>query len=161
VRLDPITLNFLSVSIDCVKRRFTINYPSLRQILLVRTSTSVFKLRLPNFSARETQFSNTHKLKSDDHSVSVPPLPIPNRTVKRNRADDSVVRPCESRSSSDYPLKTPVSYLEPGVLLWAARTFNRLFPLALPLLAADYYFTAASVRHTFFPGYCAFLCVRR
>ena len=69
----------------------------------------MFKSRLPNFSLRETQFSNTHKLKSDDHSVSVPPLPIPNRTVKRNRADDSVVRPCESRSSSDYPLKTPVS----------------------------------------------------
>jgi hypothetical protein len=25
----------------------------------------------------------------DDHSVSVPPLPIPNRTVKRLHADDS------------------------------------------------------------------------
>ena len=29
----------------------------------------------------------------DDHSKSVPPLPIPNRTVKRLRADDSA-DPC-------------------------------------------------------------------
>ena len=38
---------------------------------------------------------------SDDHSELVPLLPIPNRTVKRLRADDSVDYPCESRSSSD------------------------------------------------------------
>src|SRR5581483_5547914 len=37
---------------------------------------------------------------SDDHSPLAPPLPIPNRTVKRRRADDSVDYPCESRSSS-------------------------------------------------------------
>ena len=30
-----------------------------------------------------------HKSKLDDHSKSVPPLPIPNRTVKRLYADDS------------------------------------------------------------------------
>ena len=33
----------------------------------------------------------------DDHSESVPPLPIPNRTVKRLHADDSADCPCESR----------------------------------------------------------------
>ena len=33
----------------------------------------------------------------DDHSVAVPPLPIPNRTVKRLHADDSADYPCESR----------------------------------------------------------------
>ena len=38
---------------------------------------------------------------SDDHSELVPLLPIPNRTVKRLSADDSVDYPCESRSSSD------------------------------------------------------------
>src|SRR3990167_1083276 len=38
---------------------------------------------------------------SDDHSELVPLLPIPNRTVKRLCADDSVDYPCESRSSSD------------------------------------------------------------
>ena len=36
----------------------------------------------------------------DDHSPLEPPLPIPNRTVKRRHADDSVDYPCESRSSS-------------------------------------------------------------
>ena len=32
-----------------------------------------------------------HKLQSDDHSVLEPPLPIPNRTVKRDRANDSAL----------------------------------------------------------------------
>ena len=36
----------------------------------------------------------------DDHSPLAPPLPIPNRTVKRRRADDSTDYPCESRSLS-------------------------------------------------------------
>src|SRR5450432_3689127 len=36
----------------------------------------------------------------DDPSPLAPPLPIPNRTVKRRRADDSTEFPCESRSSS-------------------------------------------------------------
>src|ERR1700681_3579504 len=36
----------------------------------------------------------------DDQSPLAPPLPIPNRTVKRRRADDSADCPCESRSSS-------------------------------------------------------------
>src|SRR6266576_2493174 len=36
----------------------------------------------------------------DDLSPLAPPLPIPNRTVKRRRADDSADCPCESRSSS-------------------------------------------------------------
>src|SRR4051794_33716909 len=31
----------------------------------------------------------TLQVMPDDHSASVPPLPIPNRTVKRRRADDS------------------------------------------------------------------------
>ena len=32
-----------------------------------------------------------YKLQSDDHSVLEPPLPIPNRTVKRDRANDSAL----------------------------------------------------------------------
>ena len=32
------------------------------------------------------------------HSALDPPLPIPNRVVKRGRADDSVHSACESRS---------------------------------------------------------------
>lgn len=35
------------------------------------------------------------------HSVLDPPLPIPNRDVKRDSADDSVDYPCESRSPPD------------------------------------------------------------
>ena len=47
------------------------------------------------------------QLTSDDHSVLEPPLPIPNRAVKRDSADDSVDYPCESRSSSDFYTKKP------------------------------------------------------
>ncbi|EEZ55212.1 conserved hypothetical protein [Neisseria gonorrhoeae PID332] len=38
------------------------------------------------------------QFKFGGHSELVPRLPIPNRTVKRLSADDSVVLPCESRS---------------------------------------------------------------
>ena len=37
---------------------------------------------------------------SDDNSELEPPLPIPNRAVKRLSADDSADYPCESRTSS-------------------------------------------------------------
>ena len=45
---------------------------------------------------------------SDGHGGAAPPLPIPNRIVKRPRADDSGVLPCESRSPSDSHLKRPL-----------------------------------------------------
>ena len=48
---------------------------------------------------------------SDDHSRVEPPLPIPNRTVKRSRANDSRHCACESRSSSD---SLSVSRQSPG-----------------------------------------------
>src|SRR6476660_4274560 len=41
-----------------------------------------------------------HLSEPDDLSPLAPPLPIPNRTVKRRRADDSTDCPCESRSLS-------------------------------------------------------------
>ena len=41
-----------------------------------------------------------HTAMSDDHSELAPPLPIPNRAVKRLSADDSADSPCESRTSS-------------------------------------------------------------
>ena len=54
---------------------------------------------------------------SDDHSELVPLLPIPNRTVKRLSADDSVDYPCESRSSSDSSIiKKPNLVL--GFFIW-------------------------------------------
>lgn len=45
----------------------------------------------------------------DDHSAVDPLLPISNRTVKRSGADDSGVRPRESRKLSGSYLKTPVA----------------------------------------------------
>src|SRR5437870_5961658 len=59
----------------------------------------------------------------DDHSLLAPPLPIPNRTVKRRRADDSVDCPCESRSSS-------------GTLNNKARTPIRALLFLLPVINA-------------------------
>ena len=60
-----------------------------------------------------------------DHSESEPPLPIPNRTVKRLCADDSADYPCESRSSpGSYAPKPPAHKL--GVLLlWRAQIDRR------------------------------------
>src|SRR5207302_9987879 len=40
-------------------------------------------------------------------SPLAPPLPIPNRSVKRRHADDSTELPCESRSSSGTPSPPP------------------------------------------------------
>ena len=60
--------------------------PSLRDLTLsrnIKTSSSRFKVLLPNREHLPVQ------VMPDDHSKSVPPLPIPNRTVKRLCADDS------------------------------------------------------------------------
>src|SRR5690242_3745729 len=56
----------------------------------------------------------------DDHSPPAPPLPIPNRTVKRRRADDSTDCPCESRSLSGTHTAQRPGYHR-GVVLCAAR----------------------------------------
>ena len=50
--------------------------------------------------ARHPQTTAALPSMPDDHSPPEPPLPIPNRTVKRQHADDSTEFPCESRSSS-------------------------------------------------------------
>ena len=63
----------------------------------------------------------------DDHSESVPPLPIPNRTVKRLHADDSADCPCESRSSSG-SLHRPQPHPR-KVGLWRLRPRNSARPL--------------------------------
>ena len=44
----------------------------------------------------------------DDHSKLVPPLPIPNRTVKRLRADDSAATSVKVGYRQATILKTPV-----------------------------------------------------
>ena len=46
---------------------------------------------------------------ADDNSLEVPPDPFPNSEVKLQCANGSVVRPCESRSSSaPYSKITPL-----------------------------------------------------
>ena len=78
----------------------------------------------PQSLSREPQTGQTAEHRcgpnslSDDHSELVPLLPIPNRTVKRLRADDSVDYPCESRSSSDSLTKRQRPPRE-GVGVWA------------------------------------------
>src|SRR5215471_1640231 len=58
-----------------------------------------------------------------DHSELEPPLPIPNRSVKRLRADDSADYPCESRSSpGSYNAKPLDSMCCEGFLLCALRS---------------------------------------
>ena len=53
-----------------------------------------------------------------DHSVMVPPDPIPNSEVKRDHADDSAVYLCKSRSLPGTQLKTPM-LLSVGVFLFS------------------------------------------
>ena len=62
---------------------------------------------------------------ADDHSKTEPPDPLPNSEVKRLSADGSVVRPCESRSSSAlYSKKTPLRESEGGFSLFGIYMLN-------------------------------------
>ncbi len=54
--------------------------------LLARFITSS---QLDLMTITEQRDSENQQVMPDDHSRSVPPLPIPNRTVKRLRANDS------------------------------------------------------------------------
>ena len=75
VRLVPITL----VVID----------ESGIQLQFVDTATPTIKTTSSRFRVFDRMVKDSYKSKPDDHSKSVPPLPIPNRTVKRLCADDS------------------------------------------------------------------------
>ena len=91
VRLDPITVSIARIGVQ-------------------HTPRTVEKHRAqptpsPSPHAGPSLQRSPPTLMLDDHSTVDPPLPIPNRTVKRSRADDSVDLPCESRSSSSTPTK--------------------------------------------------------
>ena len=61
---------------------------------------------------------------SDDHSELEPPLPIPNRAVKRLSADDSADYPCESRTSSGTTKDESPDSSESGLLfLWPSASY--------------------------------------
>src|SRR6476659_9522589 len=60
------------------------------------------------------------------HSELDPPLPIPNRAVKRLSADDSADYPCESRTSSGtHKAKRPISKEVGRFALWSRRPSRR------------------------------------
>lgn len=56
----------------------------------------------------------------DDHSELEPPLPIPNRTVKRLHADDSADTRVKV-GNRQAPLKDPLLHSSKGFLLFQAR----------------------------------------
>ena len=80
VRLVPITL------VGYIDKIYTVVHvvDTMRTSdLSVKLTSSRFKALLPSWEQLLVQ------VMPDDHSKSVPPLPIPNRTVKRLCADDS------------------------------------------------------------------------
>jgi hypothetical protein len=67
----------------------------------------------------------------DDHSNSVPPLPIPNRTVKRAYADDSAATSVKvGYRQASYKRKTPQKcgvFFRPEIL-----TYLKISTISLP-----------------------------
>ncbi len=67
----------------------------------------------------------------DDHSKSVPPLPIPNRTVKRLRANDSAATSVKVGHRQAF-IRKPLSLATEGFLLLAVLNFPAISrPLAI------------------------------
>ena len=64
-----------------------------------------------------------------DHSELEPPLPIPNRTVKRLCADDSADYPCESRSSPGSYTQNPQAQKLGGFAFAAAVLRSVMLPV--------------------------------
>ena len=62
----------------------------------------------------------------DDHSAVEPPLPIPNRTVKRRSADDSEQLARESRTSSGNPYRKHAPAQPGRFALWRRHSSARL-----------------------------------
>jgi hypothetical protein len=97
VRLDPITL----ISHRAMEHPFQNTNHCIRNVLDVFNKNiehasdaikNTLIIRLYEFAVLAIKPAQ-HPVMPDDHSKSVPPLPIPNRTVKRLRADDSA-DPC-------------------------------------------------------------------
>ena len=83
-----------------------------------KTDTIFFQIGLAAPKAARQQ------VMPDDHSEVEPPLPIPNRTVKRLCADDSEQLARESRSSSGKLLKTK-GQLSLAFCFWKGRPWCR------------------------------------
>src|SRR5689334_21706499 len=64
-------------------------YRKAKNTALFVDTTIAIPTLLPPDSEPRSQRTTLVQVMPDDHSKSVPPLPIPNRTVKRLCADDS------------------------------------------------------------------------
>ena len=69
----------------------------------------------------------TIQVMPDDHSELVPPLPIPNRTVKRFRADDSAATSVKVGYCQACYTQIPASSRRRGFLRFRIHQFRRLF----------------------------------
>jgi hypothetical protein len=99
VRLDPITLSSRNRDTGF---RIQHPYPFASRSKSIKLTSSEHVGQNPGYRLFPVfRILKPGNSLSDDHSELAPLLPIPNRTVKRLRADDSVDYPCESRSSSD------------------------------------------------------------
>ena len=86
MRLDPITVSTLSL---------------VAVMVFAKQSDPLYFFPAVALQFRVDRDSDADRRSMpDDHSPLAPRLPIPNRTVKRRRADDSTDPPCESRSLS-------------------------------------------------------------
>ena len=72
--------------------------------------------------AKTTAMQATRQVMPDDHSELVPPLPIPNRTVKRLCADDSAATSVKVGHRQAVTPKHPLGLPLRGCLLLEART---------------------------------------
>ena len=102
VRLDPITLSNSKQQESGLRDQQHLG-PSAQHTI----NTPYFSsMRQPRQGPKSPKPRLNQRI-PDEHSALVPPLPIPNRAVKRRRADDSMDYPCESRSSSGPKTKKP------------------------------------------------------
>src|SRR5690606_5985853 len=89
----------------------------------------------------------------DDHSKVVPPLPIPNRTVKRLCADDSWHSPVKVGHRQALTPQSPCIRSDPGALslgratlLRSRSTLPQRFPTAHRRSTSTLYITAIHLR---------------
>ena len=59
--------------------------------------------------------ASNQQVMPDDHSALAPPLPIPNRTVKRRRADDSAATSVKVGNRQACYNKAPPAFMRGGV----------------------------------------------
>ena len=102
---------------------------------------------LPNWLFA-TQASNIQVM-PDDHSELVPPLPIPNRTVKRFRADDSAATSVKVGYRQAFIPHTPAYLRKRGFCFWGkAFRFHSPALISLPLFRAIRQLITQSITHS-------------